>query len=132
MAGKSRTKKRKDEHIVRFVASLPEGTHIIEHPDGRLEWRKGETDWKRLDALTDEESEASIANNPDWAEFKVLDWSDAVLVISPKKKAISICVDADLVDYLKRGRGLQAPHERGAALLHAAEERTSKIVLQHI
>lgn len=70
--------------------------------------RKGKTDWKRLDALTDEEIEASIANDPDWQEFKDLDWSDAVLVIPPKKKAISIRVDEDVLDYFKHeGAGYQ-------------------------
>jgi uncharacterized protein (DUF4415 family) len=51
--------------------------------------------------MTDEEVEASIANDPDWAEFKDVDWSDAVLVIPPKKKAISIRVDEDVLDYFK-------------------------------
>jgi uncharacterized protein (DUF4415 family) len=70
--------------------------------------RKGKTDWKRLDAMTDEEIEASIANDPDWQEFKDLDWSDAVLVIPPKKKAISIRIDEDVLDYFKTdGAGYQ-------------------------
>jgi uncharacterized protein (DUF4415 family) len=70
--------------------------------------RKGKTDWARVDALTDEEVEASIANDPDWAEFNDIDWSDAVLVIPPKKKAISIRVDEDVLDYFKReGDGYQ-------------------------
>lgn len=70
--------------------------------------RKGKTDWKRLDALTDEEIDASIANDPDWQEFKDLDWSDAVLVMPPKKKAISIRVDEDVLDYFKHdGAGYQ-------------------------
>ena len=70
--------------------------------------RKGKTDWDRLRKLTDEEIEASIANDPDWAEFKDLDWSDAVIVIPPKKKAISIRVDEDVLDYFKNeGAGYQ-------------------------
>jgi uncharacterized protein (DUF4415 family) len=99
---------RKSEYIVRHIASLDDGTHIVEHPDGRLERRKSETDWARLDALTDEEIEASIANDPDWQEFKDIDWSKAVLVIPPKKKAISIRVDEDVLDYFRRdGAGYQ-------------------------
>ena len=47
--------------------------------------RKGKTDWKRFGAITDAEVEASIANDPDWAEFKDIDWSDAVLVMPAKK-----------------------------------------------
>jgi uncharacterized protein (DUF4415 family) len=98
-------KKKGEEHMVTLVASLPDGTHVIEHPDGRLERRKSRTDWARLDALTDEEIDASIADDPDWAEFKDLDWSDAVLVIPPKKKAISIRVDEDVLDYFKKEGG---------------------------
>jgi uncharacterized protein (DUF4415 family) len=99
---------RKRNHIVRYVASLGDGTHIIEHPDGKLERRKSETDWARLDAMTDQEIEASIANDPDWEEFKDIDWSEAVLVIPPKKKAISIRVDEDVLDYFKKeGSGYQ-------------------------
>ena len=70
--------------------------------------RKGKTDWARFDAMTAEEVEASIANDPDWAEFKNIDWSDAVLVIPARKKAISIRVDEDVLDYFKsQGEGYQ-------------------------
>jgi uncharacterized protein (DUF4415 family) len=97
---------RKSEYIVRHIASLDDGTNIIEHPDGRLERRKSETDWARLDALTDEEIEASIANDPDWSDD--WNWGEAVLVIPPKKKAISIRVDEDVLDYFrKEGAGYQ-------------------------
>jgi uncharacterized protein (DUF4415 family) len=69
---------------------------------------RGKTDWAALDALTDEEIEASIANDPDWQEFKDLDWSKVVLVMPPKKKAISIRVDEDVLDYFKKeGAGYQ-------------------------
>jgi uncharacterized protein (DUF4415 family) len=99
---------QQNEDIVRHVASLGDGTYIIEHPDGRLERRKSETDWARLDAMTDAEIEASIANDPDWHEFKDIDWSEAALVIPPKKKAISIRVDEDVLDYFKKdGAGYQ-------------------------
>ena len=85
-----------------------DGTYIIEHPDGRLERRKSETDWARFDAMTDEEIDASIADDPDWEEFKDIDWSKAVLVMPPKKKAISIRVDEDVLEYFKRqGAGYQ-------------------------
>jgi uncharacterized protein (DUF4415 family) len=97
---------RKSEYIVRHIASLDDGTHIIEHPDGRLERRKSETDWARLDALTDEEIEASIANDPDWSDD--WNWGEAILVMPPKKKAISIRVDEDVLDYFrKEGAGYQ-------------------------
>jgi uncharacterized protein (DUF4415 family) len=67
---------------------------------------RGKTDWAALDALTDEEIEAAIKNDPDWSDD--WNWSDAVLVIPPKKKAISIRVDEDVLDYFKHeGAGYQ-------------------------
>ena len=70
--------------------------------------RKGKTDWERFSAITDAEVEASIADDPDWAEFKDIDWSNAVLVIPARKKAISIRVDEDVLDFFKKeGDGYQ-------------------------
>lgn len=92
-----------EEDIVTLIASLPDGTHILEHSDGHLERLKSQTDWARLDAMTDEEIEASIADDPDWADFKDIDWSNAVLVVPAKKKAISIRVDEDVLAFFKSG-----------------------------
>ena len=71
------------------------------------ERRKGKTDWAKVDALTDAEIEAAVRNDPDAVPLDI-DWSDAVLVIPPKKQAISIRVDEDVLDYLKKqGAGYQ-------------------------
>jgi len=57
--------------------------------------------------MTDEEVEAAIAHDPDAAPIDI-DWSDAVLVIPVRKKAISIRVDEDVLDYFKsQGEGYQ-------------------------
>lgn len=96
--------------------------HIV-----RRRWgdrRKGKTDWARVDAMTDEELEAAIASDPDWAEFKDVDWSDAVVVMPPKKKAISIRVDEDILDFFKReGEGYQ---RRMNAVLRSYMQQKSK------
>ncbi len=69
--------------------------------------RKGKTDWARVDALTDEDIAKAVANDPDAVPIDI-DWSDAVLVIPPKKTAISIRVDEDVLNYFKRqGEGYQ-------------------------
>ena len=71
------------------------------------ERRKAKTDWARVDALTDKEIEEAVRNDPDAVPLDV-DWSDAVLVTPPKKKAISIRVDEDVLDYFrKQGAGYQ-------------------------
>ena len=108
IAGKKQTVTTVDENIVTHLASLPDGTFIVQHKDGRLERLKNETDWAKVDALTDEEIEAAMADDPDWAEFKDLDWSQAVLVVPPRKKAISIRVDEDVLGFFKaQGAGYQ-------------------------
>ncbi len=74
----------------------------------QLRRMKGRTDWDRLRNMTDEEIEKSIADDPDWAEFKDIDWSKAELVIPAKKKAISIRVDEDVLDFFRQeGAGYQ-------------------------
>jgi uncharacterized protein (DUF4415 family) len=71
------------------------------------ERRKGKTDWAAVEALTDEEIEEAVRNDPDAVPLD-FDWSGAVLVIPPKKKAISIRVDEDVLDYFKKeGVGYQ-------------------------
>jgi uncharacterized protein (DUF4415 family) len=115
-------KKKTKEHVVKLVTSLPDGTHIVEHPDGHLERRKGETNWEKLSKLTDAEIDASIANDPDWNDD--FDWSEAVLVIPPKKKPISIRVDEDVLDYFKHeGGGYQ---RRMNAVLRSYVEQKRK------
>ncbi|MEO6784055.1 MAG: BrnA antitoxin family protein [Bradyrhizobium sp.] len=69
--------------------------------------RRGKTDWARVDKLTDEDIARAVANDPDAAPIDI-DWSDAVLVIPARKKAISIRVDEDVLDFFKKaGNGYQ-------------------------
>jgi uncharacterized protein (DUF4415 family) len=71
------------------------------------ERRKGKTDWARVDALTDKEIEEAVRNDPDAVPLDV-DWANAALVIPSKKKAISIRVDEDVLNYFKKeGAGYQ-------------------------
>ena len=80
------------------------------------------TDLKRLRELTDEEIDASIKNDPDWSGD--WNWGDAVLVIPPKKKPISIRVDEDVLDYFKaEGAGYQ---RRMNAVLRSYMEQKKK------
>jgi uncharacterized protein (DUF4415 family) len=54
--------------------------------------------------MTDEEIERAVHNDPDAVPLDI-DWSKAVLIIPPKKKAISIRVDEDVLDYFKKEGG---------------------------
>lgn len=80
--------------------------HIVTRKWG--DRRKGKTDWARVNALTDAQIDAAMADDPDWAELRDLDWSQAVLVVPVKKKAISIRVDEDVLSFFKKdGEGYQ-------------------------
>ncbi len=84
-------------------AKKDENSIIVSRDDPR----RGKTDWAAVDALTDEEIEAAVRKDPEAAPLD-FDWSDATLVIPPKKKAISIRVDEDVLDYFKNeGAGYQ-------------------------
>jgi uncharacterized protein (DUF4415 family) len=68
---------------------------------------RGKTDWAAVDALTDAEIEAAVRNDPDAVPLD-FNWDEAILVIPPKKTAISIRVDEDVLAYFKReGDGYQ-------------------------
>ena len=48
------------------------------------------------------------SNDPDWVEFKDVDWTSADLVVPPRKRPISIRVDEDVLDFFKgQGTGYQ-------------------------
>ena len=62
------------------------------------------TDWEAFDALTDEDITKAMSEDPDWQYDMDIDWSKATLVIPQPKKAISIRLDADILEHL-RGEG---------------------------
>src|SRR5260370_10768570 len=72
--------------------------------------RRGKTDWAKVARLTDEEIEAAMAKDPAWADYDDADWSEAVLVMPPEKKAISIRGDDDVLHLFRQeGGGYQGP-----------------------
>ncbi len=100
---------------------------------------KDETDYARLDALTDAAIAVTTAFNPDDPPIDV-DWSKASLVIPPGKDVITLRLDRDLLDWLRaQGKGYQTRinqvlrawrdatlQEQSLAIQKAAEERAAK------
>lgn len=83
------------------------------------------TDWARVDAMTDEEIERTMRDDPDWAEFIDIDWSNAEWVIPVTKKSISIRLDEDVIDFFKAsGKGYQT--RINAVLRHYMKEQGRK------
>lgn len=83
-----------EENIVRYSLD-----------DIRRKVAEGEdkTDWARVNALSDEDILAAMRDDPDWAEFTDIDWSKAVVVYPAAKKAVSIRLDEDVIDFFKQG-----------------------------
>jgi len=101
------------ERIVRYTA---------EEIEAMIARGESKTDWARVDAMTDEDIERAIADDPDWADFKEIDWSKAVLVIPKAKKSISIRVDEEVIDFFRAtGKGYQT--RINAVLKHYVEEQ---------
>ncbi|MEX0956293.1 MAG: BrnA antitoxin family protein [Rhizobiaceae bacterium] len=87
------------ENIVRY--SLEEIRQKLARGEGR-------SDVKRLAEITDEEIEAQMRDDPDWADFMDIDWSNATIVYPVEKQAVSIRLDRDVLDFFKvQGKGYQ-------------------------
>ena len=102
---------QKSEHIVRYTAD--------EIDEMR---RRGEdrTDWARVDAMTEEELEASIDKDEE-GEF---DWSTVQVGIPGPKRQLTVRFDADVIDWFKaQGAGYQT---RMNAVLRAYVDAQTK------
>jgi uncharacterized protein (DUF4415 family) len=98
----------KDERIVRYsLDNLP----------------KGQTDWQRVDALTDEEIEAAVRDDPDAAPICDEAWFEqAELVIPAQLKQLWVQIDEDLMAWFRQ-RGEDWPAAINAALRDHVERR---------
>jgi uncharacterized protein (DUF4415 family) len=86
---------------------------------------KGRTNLDRLDTITDEEIEAQMRDDPDWADFMDIDWSNAAIVYPVPKNPVSIRLDSDVLDFFKAtGKGYQT--RINAVLRHFMQEAQKK------
>ena len=86
--------------------------------------RKHVMDWARFDALTDEEIEASVRDDPDAPPIVDDDWFAGATLVMPKpKEQISIRLDADVLAHFRKYPRYQT---RINAILRAAMEHEKK------
>ena len=86
---------QKQERIVRYTA---------DEIDEMLRRGESQTDWARVDALTEAELEASI-DHEDEGEF---DWSTVQVGIPGPKQQVPIRLDQDVIEWFKaQGAGYQ-------------------------
>ncbi len=82
------------------------------------------TDWARVDALTDEEIEAAVRDDPDAPPIVDEAWfATATLVMPEAKEQISIRLDRDVLTHFRRYPRYQT---RINAILRAAMEHEKK------
>lgn len=70
--------------------------------------RSGKTDWDRIDRMSDAGIDAATAADSDWEGAETIDWSKAEIVTPTAKRAISIRLDSDILDFFREaGSGYQ-------------------------
>ena len=68
---------------------------------------KGETDYARLDSMTDDDIAKAVAADPDAPPLDI-DWDKASIVIPPGKDIITLRLDRDILEWLRaQGKGYQ-------------------------
>lgn len=86
---------QKSERIVRYTE---------QELDDMLARGEDRTDWARVDAMTEEELEASI----DKEEEGEIDWSSLQVGFPGPKKQLTVRLDADIIEWFKaQGAGYQ-------------------------
>lgn len=85
----------KEKHIVRF-SSMPR--------------KRGRTDWKRVEALTDRDIEEAIKSDPDAAPLLDEEWFRKAKIVWPGPRVpISLRIDREVLEWFKKqGRGYQS------------------------
>ena len=96
-----------NENITRAITTT-DGTVLIAQPDGTYRRAESQTDWARIEAVTEEEVErlaaeeqAELGIDPDWME-------QATLVYPRPKERVTVRLDPEILEWLKaQGRGYQ-------------------------
>lgn len=78
-----------------------------EQPTGKASGKTGGTDWKRLRAASAKKLRSEIASDPAAHPTDASFWKDAKIVLPRAKQTVTIRLDADLLDWLRRQKGYQ-------------------------
>ena len=87
------------------MAANKENITRVTRDEARL--LKDETDYARLDAMTDDDIARAVASDPTMAPLDI-DWDKASIVIPPGKDIITLRLDRDILEWLRaQGKGYQ-------------------------
>jgi uncharacterized protein (DUF4415 family) len=74
----------------------------------RKQLRRGETDWAAVEALTDEDIDKAIAEDPDASPILDEEWFKGAVLTIPTKMATSMRIDGDVIEWFRsQGKGWQ-------------------------
>jgi uncharacterized protein (DUF4415 family) len=68
--------------------------------------KKG-SDWKRVRSMRDREIRIGLASDPETRPTDAKFWKNAQVVMPEAKKSITIRLDADLLEWLRKQKGYQ-------------------------
>ena len=75
------------------------------HTGGSL--AKQDSDWKRLGSMSDRQIRLALASDPEARPTDAKFWQKARVVMPEAKKPITIRLDADLLEWLRKQKGYQ-------------------------
>jgi uncharacterized protein (DUF4415 family) len=110
-----------DTEPVTKAVLTTDGRVLVEQPDGTYRPAKGQTDWAKVDRMTEEEIADALALDPDDPGHDPAFWDRARLVYPRPQARVTIRLDQDVLNWFRRhGRGYQA---RINAILRGHYER---------
>ena len=81
--------------------------HITHVSSDEARHLKDETDYGRLDAMTDDDIAQAVADDPDAPPLD-LDWTQARLTLPPGKDVVTLRLDRDVLEWFRtQGKGYQ-------------------------
>jgi uncharacterized protein (DUF4415 family) len=89
---------------------------------GAVSGKSDKTDWKRLRSMSDEEIRAGLESDPDVRPTDAEFWRTAKVVYPKSKQTVTIRLDSDLLEWLRREKGYQT--RINAVLRSYMESRT--------
>ncbi len=78
-----------------------------EQHSGKASAKGGATDWNRLRSLSDKDIRGAIEADPEARPTDVNFWKKAKVTLPRPKQTVTIRLDADLLNWLRRQKGYQ-------------------------
>ena len=81
---------------------------IVRYSSEELDGLHDNTDWEKVDALTDTDIEKAVHADPDAPELLEEEWFNKATLVNRSKEPITIRMDKDVLDFFKKqGKGYQ-------------------------